>query len=108
VSETRGPDGQGELTKDLNVCPEQKHRTRAVEKELKKLGNRLERDRIASVFHLQLYAFNCGDKRHESEGPHPMHIDYVAGGTRWDVPSSLQAAIRALEHALAELKKKVQ
>lgn len=103
-----GPDGGPDILKDPDVCPERQKRTANVERELRKTSNRLERDKIASVFHVEVYAFNCGDKRHEKDGPDPFHIDYVAGGGRWEVPGALQASIRALEHALAELKKRVQ
>ncbi len=94
-----------ELTQDSTVCREQKQRTLQVEKELRKTSNRLERDKIAPVFQLTVYAFNCGDERHKE--PAAMHLDYVAGGGV-TVPGGLQTTIAALEHALAELKKRVQ
>jgi hypothetical protein len=100
-----GPD----LLQNSEACLEQKQRTKQVERELKKMMNRLERDKVAAVFQLQVYAFNCSDRKHDrSVAPHPFHLDYVGGGGRFDVPNSLQATIKALEHSLAELKKRVQ
>lgn len=95
-----------ELVQDPTVCREQKQRTLHVEREARKMDNRLERDKVATVFHLVAYAFNCGDERHKEPGA--MHLDYIAGGGRVTVPNSLQFTIKALEHALAELKKRVQ
>lgn len=103
-----GPDGKGELTQDPTVCSDQKKRTAFVEKELKKTANRLERDQVASVFHLQVYAFNCTNKEKHGNNPAPLHVYYVAGGGRFDVPGALQSSIKALEHALAELKSRVK
>lgn len=90
------------------MCFEQKQRVKSVEKELHKMANRLERDKIASLFQLQVVAFNCDDERHTE--PNALHFDYVAGGGRvgGDIPGALQAVIKSLEHALGELKKKVQ
>jgi hypothetical protein len=102
VSESTNLDGS-------EACFDQKQRTKAVERELRKTANRLERDKIASVFQLQVFAFNCTDRRHDRAiAPDPFHCDYVAGGSRFDIPNSLQGTIKALEHALAELKKRVQ
>lgn len=106
MSDTTGPDGNPDINKDPNACWEQKQRTRVVERELKKLSNRLERDKIAHVFHLQVFAFNCDDRKHKE--PDAFHMDYVAGTGHGEIPDSLYVTIRALEHALAELKKKVQ
>jgi hypothetical protein len=109
MSDTSGP-GQPEERKNLHdgsdLCFEQKQRAKQVEHELHKLANRLERDKVANIFHLQVFAFNCDDKKHDK--PHTLHFDYVAGGGRLDVPNSLQTTIKALEHALAQLKKQVQ
>jgi hypothetical protein len=88
------------------MCFEQKQRVKSVEKELHKMANRLERDKIASLFQLQVVAFNCDDKRHTE--PNALHFDYIAGGARHEVPGALQAVIKSLEHALAQLKQKVQ
>ena len=95
-----------EVTQDPNVCREQKQRTLQVEKESRKMANRLERDRVAQVFQLTVFAFNCDDARHKE--PHTFHMDYCAGGGRFDVPNALQTVIKSLEHALAELKKRMQ
>ncbi len=108
--ETKAPDLGPDLLNDVTACPEQQQTTRSVERELKKLTNRLERDRVYSVFHLQVYAFNCyNTKNHDrSKTPDPFHVDYVAGGGRKEVPGGVQITIKALEHALSVLKKKVQ
>ena len=91
------------------VCRDQVQRTKFVEREHKRFAGRLERDKVAFVFGLTVYAFNCTDGRHNlKETPHPFHLDYVAGGGHSEVPGAVQATIHALEHALAELKKRVQ
>lgn len=90
------------------VCKDQRERTRFAEDELKRLARRLERDKVASIFQVQVYAFNCTDPGCQKHGPHPFHLNYVAGGSRFDVPDALPNTIKALEHVVAELKKRVQ
>lgn len=98
-----------ELTQSPDVCPEQKRRTLFVEQEARRMANRMEDQHVASVFSVNVYAFNCSDKRHDLKAtPHPFHLDYIAGGGRLDVPGALNSTIRALEHCLAELKKRAQ
>lgn len=88
------------------LCAEQAERTESVEHALKKMKRHLERDRIATVFSLHVCAFNCANQRHQL--PDSFHCDYVAGGSGFEVPNSLEGTIKALEHALVELRKRVQ
>ncbi len=107
MSNTTGAQGGADLLENPEACTEQRQRTRAVEKELKRLTNRLERDKIASIFHMQVYGFNCSDKRHSEKST--IHVDYVGGGTsRLEDAGAVQSVIHALEHALNELRKRVQ
>lgn len=88
------------------ICRDQRGRTIFVEGELKRFANRLERDKVAPIFHMVVYAFNC-DQKHEKHPPPVMHTDFVSGGGH-DVPGGLNATIRSLEVVLAALKKRVQ
>lgn len=87
------------------ACNEQKQRTRQVSHEAERLANRLERDKIAVLFQIQVYGFDCSDASHEKAA---SHMDYIAGGGRLKVPGTLQVVIKALEHSLAALKAQVQ
>jgi hypothetical protein len=105
VSEFAGPDGKPELlAAKSEACPDQKLRTKQVEREARRLVGHLKDDKIALIFQIQVYAFNCANHDEKDK----FHIDYVAGGGQWNVPGELQSTIRALEHALSELKKRVQ
>ena len=95
---------QGGADLDHEACFEQKQRAKKVEKELRKMAGRLEQDKIASVFHLQVYGFQCENRRHTGV---VSHVDYVAGGTG-HLNNNVQVVIKALEHALSELRKRVQ
>lgn len=86
-------------------CNEQKQRARQVAHEAERLANRLERDKIAVLFQIQVYGFDCSDASHEKAA---SHMDYTAGGGRLNVPGTLQVVIKALEHSLAALKAQVQ
>lgn len=98
-----------ELTQSTGVCSDQKKRTLFVEQESRRMNDKLEAQLVASVFSLHVYAFNCDDKSHDrTVAPHPFHLDYIAGGGRFNIPGALNATIRALEHCIAELKKRAQ
>lgn len=86
------------------LCESQREKTLLVEAELKQLGKRLSRQRVAPVLTFVAYGFNCDE--HDVKGS--FHLDYIAGGGRTDIPGSLQVAIVGIEHLLSELKSKVQ
>lgn len=94
---------------ETKVCRDQQQRSQLVVQELKRTTRRLERDKVVSVFQVQVYAFNCTNREnHPKEHTDPFHIDFIAEGGRMDVPGALQVSITALERALVELKKRVQ
>lgn len=88
------------------ICKDRQIRTKSVVRENRKAGNRLERDGIAPVFYLQVYAFNCTNHVEKDVA----HIDFCGGATNhlMGIPTALQMTIAALESTLVELKKKVQ
>lgn len=89
-----------------DICFEQKQRTRFVEGEMRRAAARMEKDKVSCLFQLQVYAFPCTDRRHEEPS---YHSDYCAGGgSKITVPGATETIIKALEHCLAELKKRTQ
>jgi hypothetical protein len=85
-------------------CTNQRIATRYVDKEIKRLTSRMMQNRVAVLVNLCVYAHNC-----DSHGTKDLvHIDYVAGGGRQEVPGSLPSVIKAIEHLLATLRAKTQ
>ena len=85
-------------------CPTQRATTKYVDKELKRLTNRLAQNRVAVLVHLCVYAHNC-----DGHGVKDLvHVDYVAGGGKEVVPGSLPSVINAVRHLLKTLEAKQQ
>lgn len=86
------------------LCKEQKAKTLLVEAEQRRMLRRLQREKVVQILTLTVYAFNCSE--HDVDGA--VHLDFVAGSGRSDIPGSLQLSIDAAEQLLAHLKARLQ